>query len=174
MRASPDRFRLRKPDEAARFGYSAAPLDAWLKTFQTVSELSFPEALRGMGMKRGPKRGCSFLAPSRRETSEDRAQAVASTPRPRSGVVRRLSEHEPRPAKVCDAGLHPYLGGIGTAHLELPTPQLRVGRGADRELHCVPAGKNTLPHVPVVLFAVNVQSIPAGWEVTRLRQFFRT
>lgn len=31
----------------------------------------------------------------------------------------------------------------------------------------VPAGKNALLHAPEVVVAVNVQSIPAGWEVTR-------
>jgi hypothetical protein len=33
-------------------------------------------------------------------------------------------------------------------------------------LTCVPAGKNALLQVPVVLVWVKVQSIPAGWEVT--------
>ena len=36
---------------------------------------------------------------------------------------------------------------------------------------CVPAGKNTLPQVPVVEVRVNVQSIPAGDEVTRPSPF---
>jgi hypothetical protein len=31
----------------------------------------------------------------------------------------------------------------------------------------VPAQKKTLPQVPVVWVAVKVQSIPAGWELTR-------
>ena len=34
-------------------------------------------------------------------------------------------------------------------------------------LTSVPAGKNALLHTPEVEVAVNVQSIPAGWEVTR-------
>jgi hypothetical protein len=40
-----------------------------------------------------------------------------------------------------------------------------VGRASS--LTWVPAGKKTLPQVPVVSVAVKVQSIPAGWEVTR-------
>ena len=39
--------------------------------------------------------------------------------------------------------------------------------GRASSLTWVPAGKKTLPQVPVVSVAVKVQPIPAGWEVTR-------
>ena len=47
--------------------------------------------------------------------------------------------------------------------------ELLAGRAVSRT--CVPAGKNALPQVPVVPVRVNVQSIPAGDEVTRPSPF---
>ena len=71
-----------------------------------------------------------------------------------------------------------------------PTPACTVTSGALRQLTsnsqprkrelpaaravsrtCVPAGKNALPQVPVVEVRVNVQSIPAGDDVTRPSPF---
>ena len=58
-------------------------------------------------------------------------------------------------------------GALGQLTSNSQPRNLELDAARAASLTCVPAGKNTLPQVPVVPVAVNVQSIPAGTEVTR-------